>query len=216
MKYKHLLALIAAAVASLALTTGALAADATPRAGVNYQVLDTPQPTNAGTGQVEVMEFFWYACPHCYAFEPYLENWLAKDKPKDVKFVRVPVMNGFQWAHVMARAFYTEKALGLVDKLHKAIFDEIHRRRHLLKSKEDFKKFFVKHGVDGDAFDKAWNSFTVAMNMKRAASEQKAYQIMGVPTLAIAGKYTLTLHQGQNDEDMLRVTDYLVKKESSK
>lgn len=213
---KYLLAVIFAGVAAYAVAPAASAADTTPRAGVNYQVLDTPQPTSAAQGQVEVMEFFWYACPHCYAFEPYLENWLANGKPKDVKFVRVPVMNGFQWAHVMAQAFYTEKALGVVDKLHKPIFDEIHARHHLLKTKEDFKKFFEKHGVDGKAFDNAWSSFTVAMDMKRASAEQKAYQIMGVPTVAVAGKYTLTVHQGQGDKDMLRVTDYLVKKAASK
>ncbi|HET6654662.1 MAG TPA: thiol:disulfide interchange protein DsbA/DsbL [Gammaproteobacteria bacterium] len=205
------------AILMLAVTVFAfpqMAAADQPEAGVNYQVLDTAQPTSAPAGKVEVIEFFWYACPHCFAFEPYLEDWLAH-KPENVVFVRVPVVKGFQWADAMAHAYYTEKALGVVDKLHDAIFNEIHQKRHLLKSKEDFKAFFEQHGVSGEDFESAWNSFSVAMNVKRAANLQQAYRIMGVPTVAVGGRYTATLHAGQGIEDLPDVIDYLVKKAAS-
>lgn len=205
------------AILMLAVTVFAfpqMAAADQPEAGVNYQVLDTVQPTSAPAGKVEVIEFFWYACPHCFAFEPYLEDWLAH-KPENVVFVRVPVVKGFQWADAMAHAYYTEKALGVVDKLHDAIFNEIHQKRHLLKSKEDFKAFFEQHGVSGEDFESAWNSFSVAMNVKRAANLQQAYRIMGVPTVAVGGRYTATLHAGQGIEDLPDVIDYLVKKAAS-
>lgn len=205
------------AILMLAVTVFAfpqMAAADQPEAGVNYQVLDTVQPTSAPAGKVEVIEFFWYACPHCFAFEPYLEDWLVH-KPENVVFVRVPVVKGFQWADAMAHAYYTEKALGVVDKLHDAIFNEIHQKRHLLKSKEDFKAFFEQHGVSGEDFESAWNSFSVAMNVKRAANLQQAYRIMGVPTVAVGGRYTATLHAGQGIEDLPDVIDYLVKKAAS-
>lgn len=184
-------------------------------AGVNYQVLDNRQPTSVAPDQVEVIEFFWYACPHCYAFEPYLENWLAH-KPANVKFVRVPVVQGYAWAHVMAQAYYTEKVLGVEKKLHEAIFKEIHARRHMLKTKADFKSFFEKHGVSGDDFDKAWGSFAVAVDLKRAANRQTSYKVLGVPTVAVAGRYTATLHAGQGVADLPDVIQFLVDKEIRK
>ncbi|HET6654628.1 MAG TPA: thiol:disulfide interchange protein DsbA/DsbL [Gammaproteobacteria bacterium] len=207
---KHAFAIVTLAAAMFAVAPLAAAADQ-PKAGVNYQVLDTPQPTSAPAGKVEVIEFFWYACPHCFAFEPYLEEWLSH-KPENVVFVRVPVATGFQWADAMAHAYYTEKALGVVDELHEAIFDEIHQKRHLLKNKEDFKEFFVQHGVNGEDFDNAWDSFSVAMNVKRAANLQKAYHIMGVPTVAVAGRYTATLHADQGIQDLPDIIGFLVKK----
>lgn len=200
--------LLAAVLLSVTLLPGAFAATDD---GVQYQTLDNPQPTAAGPGQVEVAEFFWYACPHCYAFEPYLENWLAH-KPKNVEFQRIPVMRGYAWAKPMAHAYYTEVALGVVDKLHKAIFDEIHVKHHILKTKDDFKQFFEKHGVSSKDFDSAWNSFSVAVNMKRAAKEESAYQIMGVPTIAVGGRYTATLGAGQGPSDLPKAIDFLLHK----
>jgi thiol:disulfide interchange protein DsbA len=206
---KQLLTLIAV-VAMFCVSPMATAATQ-PKAGVNYHVLDTPQSTSAPQGKVEVIEFFWYGCPHCYAFQPYLEHWL-KQKPDNVDFIRVPVATGFQEAKPMAQAFYTEKSLGLVDKLHDALFDQYQKYHHLLKTKKDFKKFFEKHGVSGKDFDAAWDSFSVAMDVKRAANKQKAYHIMGVPTIAVDGRYTATLHRNQGVEDLPGVIDYLVKK----
>lgn len=199
------------AIVLLALLPVLATAAQTPQAGVNYKVLDNPQPTSAKPGQVEVIEFFWYACPHCYAFEPYLENWLAH-KPAAVKFVRVPVVHGYAFAHVMAQAFYTEKVLGVVDKLHDAIFKEIHARHHMLKTKEDFKSFFEAHGVSGKDFENAWNSFAVAVDIKRAANQQTAYRVLGVPTVAVGGRYTATLHSGQGPRDLPDVIQFLVDK----
>lgn len=195
---------------------GALAAQAVPAAyteGSNYQAVTPQVSTSAAPGHVEVVEFFWYACPHCYAFEPYLENWAAH-KPTNVEFDRIPVVKGYQWAQPMAQAFYTEKALGLVDKLHKAIFDEIHLQHHILKNEADFKQFFVAHGVSADDFEKAWNSFGVAIDLKRAAAKQEQYKILGVPTIAVGGEYTATLGNGQGPAELAKIIPFLVHKAS--
>jgi thiol:disulfide interchange protein DsbA len=204
---KHLLAILTAA----ALLALAPLAAGHPEAGVNFKVLDTPQPTTVPSGKTEVIEFFWYACPHCFAFEPYLEHWQSH-KPENAILVRIPVVNGFRWGKVMAHAFYTEKALGVLDKLHDAIFNEIHKKRHLLKTKDDFKQFFEAHGIKGKQFDNAWDSFSVAMNLKRAAKAQKAYHVMGVPMIAVAGRYTATTHRGQGVEALPDIINYLIQK----
>jgi len=205
----HVTAVIAlAADALLPLNAGA----ETHENGVTYSVLQNPQATATGPSKVEVIEFFWYGCPHCFAFEPYLEDWIQHKKPANAEFTRIPVAEGFAWAKPMARAFYTEVALGIVDKLHKAIFDEIHRNHHILKTEADFKAFFEKHGVSAKQFDATWNSFAVTLNVNRAAHEQEAYQIAGVPTIAVGGRYTATLGAGQGPEQLPHAMDFLIRK----
>lgn len=158
------------------------------RQGENYHLVVPVQPTDADRNQVEVIEFFWYGCPHCYAFEPYLENWL-KQKPENILFKRVPAIANPAW-EPQARAFYTAKALGALGKLHEAIFDEIHARHHFLRTEQDFKQLFVRNGVDGQQFEAAWDSFAVDMKLKQAAVLAARYRVLGVPTIVIGGKYS--------------------------
>jgi thiol:disulfide interchange protein DsbA len=139
-------------------------------AGTNYKVLSPAQPTDAPPGKIEVIEFFWYGCPHCAVLEPYIENWL-KDKPPYIEFVRIPVMFGeVHRAH--ARLFYTLQALGKVDQLNAKVFDQIHQQRDPLYAPDDDKgtlqdqlHFAKANGISEADFMSAYNSFAVQANL---------------------------------------------------
>lgn len=205
-----LLTLSLAATASAAATSS----PAPFTEGKNYQRVVPAQPTSAGPGQVEVIEFFWYGCPHCFAFEPYLENWLAH-KPDNVVFRRIPATANPAWAP-QAHAFYTAQVLGIVDKVHKPIFDEIQVKRHFLNSEQDFEQFFEKYGVGKQDFENAWNSFAVNTKLKQSKVLEERYRVLGVPTVIVAGKYSTGPQDVKNWQQLLQVVDYLVDKESKK
>lgn len=208
--------LLAGLLMALALAAAAHAAPAQSKPqpqfkqGVNYRLVVPVQPTDAGPNQVQVLEFFWYGCPHCYAFEPYLENWLAK-QPDNVLFKRVPSVANPGWKP-QARAFYTAKVLGVVNKLHKPIFDEIHLRHHFLHTQEGFQKFFAQYGISQDQFNNAWNSFAVDTMLKQAAVLGERYRIMGVPTVVVAGKYITGPTMVKSFPELVQVIDFLVNK----
>lgn len=178
--------------------------------GQNYRRVVPVQPTDAGPGQVEVTEFFWYGCPHCFAFEPYLENWLSH-KPDNVLFKRVPAIANPAW-EPQARAFYTAQVLGVLDKVHKPIFNEIHVKRHFLNSEQDFETFFEHYGVSRQDFENAWNSFAVNTKLKQSKVLEQRYHILGVPTIIVAGKYSTGPQEGGFPK-LIQVIDYLVDKE---
>jgi protein dithiol oxidoreductase (disulfide-forming) len=163
------------------------------KAGVNYTPVVPAQPTSVAPGKVEVLEVFWYACPHCYALEPYLQKWL-KAKPAYVQFVRVPVM----WGPVHrdhAKLYYTLQALGRSD-LDAKVFDTIHNQQNLLVGntpEETFAKqlqFAKDQGIDADAFRKAWNSFAVSTALQHADEITQRYDVETVPLIIVNGKYT--------------------------
>jgi protein dithiol oxidoreductase (disulfide-forming) len=163
--------------------------------GVNYDVLSPAQPTSVGPGKVEVVEVFWLGCPHCYAFESYVEAWL-KSKPSYIEFVRVPVMWGpVHRAH--ARLFYTLQALNRSDLFEKA-FDTIQKDHNplisttgndaeTLKMQEAWAK---DNGISADDYDKAYASFSVNSNLQRAEELTQRYEVQSVPEVIINGKYT--------------------------
>jgi thiol:disulfide interchange protein DsbA len=160
--------------------------------GVNYVPLVPAQPTSVPAGKVEVVEVFWYACPHCYALEPFMQNWL-KNKPEYVEFVRVPVMWGpVHRAH--ARLFYILESLGRKD-LHSKVFDTIHKEQNMLVGNDDAstqkmqRDFAVANGIKGEDFDKAWGSFTVNASLQRAQQLTERYHVDGVPLIVVNGKY---------------------------
>ncbi|HEU4623352.1 MAG TPA: thiol:disulfide interchange protein DsbA/DsbL [Steroidobacteraceae bacterium] len=160
--------------------------------GVNYVPLVPAQPTNVAPGKVEVVEVFWYACPHCYALEPFIQNYL-KNKPEYVEFVRVPVMWGpVHRAH--ARLFYILESLGRHD-LHSKVFDTIHKESNMLVGNDDAstqkiqRDFAVAHGIKAEDFDKAWSSFSVNSNLQRAQQLTERYHVDGVPLIVVNGKY---------------------------
>ena len=185
--------------------------------GFQYKLVSPPQPTIT-KNKVEVVELFWFGCPHCYYFEPDLNNWLAK-KPDNVVFVRVPAVFNAGWA-LHARAYYTAKTLGLYDngkhEFHTAFFDELHKHKKRLATKKSLQAFFGRFGISAEDFNNTFESFAVNTKVNRAASLSKRYQLDGVPSLIINGKYRVDGPMAGGRKDMLKVTDFLITKEAKK
>jgi len=154
-----------------------------------YQTLNPSQPTVAN-GQIEVIEFFSYGCSHCDSFDPMLAKWRG-EQAKDVVFKRVPVSFGrSDWA-ALGRLYLTLNALGLSDKLDPAVFDAVHRGRVKLDDEKTRNEWLTKQGVDVRKFNDTWRSFSIDSLAKRSEQQSAAYKVMGVPALAIQGKYML-------------------------
>ena len=187
---------------------GSAQAQPQPTAGVEYRELATAQPTDV-PGKIEVVEFFWYGCPHCYTFEPVLAPWLKK-LPKDTQFRRIPAMFNEEYAQG-ARAYYALEAIGEEQRLHKALFDAVHTGARLRVADEAaLTEWLGKHGVDTKKFAAAYRSFTVEGKLKRAAQLTQAYRIDGVPAMAVNGKYVVNTEKISSFEHLLAITDYLI------
>lgn len=192
----------------------ASAAEASYDEGIEYQRIDPAVPTNVPKGKVEVVEVFWYRCPHCFHFEPDLEKWL-KHKPANVVFRRVPAQFGDVW-RVHARVFYTEKILGVFDKMHEALFNAIHVQGRPLDTPEQLAKFFAEHGVNRDEFLKVYHSFAVRTKLAEADRLVRRYGVDSVPTIVVNGTYrTNASLAGGTYPKLLKVVDYLIAKETA-
>jgi thiol:disulfide interchange protein DsbA len=178
--------------------------------GVQYQKVATPQPTSSGD-KIEVLELFWYGCPHCYHLEPELSDWL-QHKPDDVAFVRMPAVLGPSW-ELLARGYYTAEMLGVLDKIHQPLFDRIHKDHKPIRNVGDLKAFFEEQGVSAADFDKTYNSFAVVTRTNRAKDAHNLYGVTGVPTLIVDGKYRTSASQAGSNRKMLEVVDFLIDKE---
>lgn len=187
-------------------------------AGTNYTVLSPAQPTQAAPGKVQVIEVFWYGCPHCYALDPYIEAWL-KTRASYIDFVRVPIMWGdIHRAH--AQLFYTLQALGKLDALHTAVFDEIHQNNDPLyvegNPQATFQsqlKFAEAHGISASDFTNAYNSFGVQTNLQRADDLDRRYKIDAVPTIVIDGKYEADVGTAGGEDKLIRLINDLAASE---
>lgn len=155
----------------------------------DYYELNPPQPVQTGNGKIEVLEFFWYGCIHCYNLEPKLETWL-KALPKDVEFRRVPAVFNERWGHDAA-IYYAFEALGLVEKLHRPFFDAIHRDRLRSDRWPELSAWLEKNGVDAKKFESTVKSFGVQSKTKGAVRMTSAYKIDGTPAMAVHGRYTV-------------------------
>lgn len=178
------------------------------------------QPTDVGRGQIEVIEFFWYGCPHCFAFEPYVEAWL-RHKPANVVFKRIPggAFTGGEHWDVDARAFYTAAALGIGDRIREPLFDAIHVQNQyaLITSRHALQKFFVRFGVSRSRFDSTWNSFGVQLKMNQALQIEQRYGLDGVPTFVIDGKWMTGTGYGQMEPAVaVQCIQYLVAREEAR
>ena len=192
---------------SLFLLAGAAQAQQ-PTAGVEYRVLTTAQPTDAAD-KIEVLEFFWFGCPHCYHFEPVLDPWIKK-LPKDIQFRRVPAMFNDEYAQG-ARAYYALEAIGEEQRLHKALFEAVHTGARLRVADEAaLTDWLAKQGVDTKKFAAAYRSFSVEGKLKRAGQLTQAYKIEGVPALAVNGKYVVITDNIKSFEQMVGVADFLI------
>jgi thiol:disulfide interchange protein DsbA len=193
---------------SILLTLAGLAAFA-PQAVAQsalYATLVPPQPTDGG-GKVEVTEFFWYGCPHCYAMEPYIAAWL-KTKPQDVVFKRVPTYNE-NWAP-MVSLYYTLEAMGVLDQYHTKVFDAIHKNNVNLNNKGKRDEWLKANGIDPAKFAEVEKSFTVATKIQRAKQLSQAYKVDGVPRFFVNGKYYTSSEQAGGAERVFLVIDQLV------
>lgn len=205
----RLLATLAASLFAVFLT--GLPAAAAPIEGKQFTRLQMPQPT-AANGKVEVIEFFWYGCPHCSDFEPTLKSWV-KQLPADVAFRKVPAIFRPEWAPG-ARIYYTLEAMGLLDRLNEAVFNAIIKEKIRLDEEKTLFDWIAQHGVDRQKFADMYKSFSVATQVKRAAEMTQEYGFGGVPVLIVGGKYMPTPNHG-TFTDMLRVVDDLIVKNRS-
>ncbi len=178
--------------------------------GVKYEELANPQPT-AAADKIEVLELFYYGCPHCYHLEPELNDWL-KQKPDDVVFVRMPAVLGPTW-ELLGRAYYTAELLDVVDKIHAPLFDHIHKEKKPIRNATELKEFFAEQGVSEADFDKTFNSFAVITKTNRAKQVRELYGLTGVPTLVVNGKYRTTATLAGGNKQMLQVVDLLIDRE---
>jgi protein dithiol oxidoreductase (disulfide-forming) len=174
-----------------------------------YGEISPPQPVEA-KGKIEVIEFFWYGCPHCYTLEPHIEAWLKK-LPPDVEFKRVPAVFNQRWGHDAA-IFYTLEALGVLDKLHRPLFDAIHKANLRTDNEAALSEWLQKNGVDPKKFMDTMKSFGVQSKTRRAVQQTVAYKIDGTPAMAVAGRYTVSAQQGRTQQGMLQAVDSLVAK----
>jgi thiol:disulfide interchange protein DsbA len=178
--------------------------------GTDYDLI-TPPVRAVDPGKIEVAEFFWYGCGHCYQFEPNLQAW-EKTMPKDVSFRRIPAI----WQERMelhAKAFYTAEALGVLDKMNAVLFQAMNVDRKPLASQAEIAALFAANGVAEADFNKAFTSFGVSSQVRQAVATAKAAQITGTPALMVNGKYHVSGRKSGTQADMLKVVDFLIEKE---
>jgi thiol:disulfide interchange protein DsbA len=188
--------------------------------GQHYIRMVPSQPTMGGADKVEVAEFFWYGCPHCYSFEPTINAWAA-DIPASARFVRIPVVwNNVHELH--ARVFYTMEVLArngtLADgeAFHNAVFQEIQTRGNRLTSEDSIRRLFERFGVDAEAFDKTWKSFEVDQKLRVAKDLGRRYNIQGVPAVVVNGKYRTGGQEAGSYDAVPDVIDELIARESQR
>ena len=178
--------------------------------GIHYYELSQPQPVQTGD-DIEVVELFWYHCPHCFALEPVLKQWLETGIPENAKYVPLPGI--FRRSTIFdARVFFTLEALGLLDKMHEDVYHEIHVRKNPFKSLGDVDALLSKHGVSAEEFKAAYDSFAVDTKMKHAQLMFEKYQATGVPTIVVDGKYRATASTAGGHRELMELTNFLVEK----
>jgi thiol:disulfide interchange protein DsbA len=181
--------------------------------GQHYTVLTTAQGTSSSPDVVEVAEVFWYGCPHCYNFEPYVARW-EQGLAEGVELVRLPVMwNPTNEIH--ARMFYTAEALGKLDEMHPAIFREMHSNGKQFTQEADIEEYFGGFGVSAEDFRSTFRSFPVETRLKKAKNLTQRYRIQSVPLLVVNGKYVAGGPGVKTFEDMIAVANELVAREQA-
>ncbi len=200
----------------MATSTSGFAAEtpkpATADAELAFDLVQPPHPVT-DPSKIEVIEFFWYGCPHCYHFEPYLKDWL-KTKPNYVVFIRQPAIFNAHWA-AHAKAFFTAESLGVLDKVHDDLFDAIQNKKETLESEADLANFFVAHGVKEEDFHKAYKSFAVDAKMRQAETLAPSYGVDGTPAMVINGKYRIGAAKAKSFDRMISTANALIKQEAA-
>jgi len=190
------------------------------REGENYIRLVPTQPTVGGADKIEVAEFFYYLCPHCYNFEPLIKKWVA-DKPANVRFVQVPAM----WNQMLvlhARMYYTAESLARngdiedIAAFHAAVYEGIHRRNNRLSSEGAIQKLFERFNVSAEDFTRTWNSFEVDQRLRVAADLARRYSVTSTPTIVVNGKYRFGAQEAGGYPKVTAVIDELIVRESAR
>lgn len=192
-----------------ALTLLACGASSAYEEGTHYQRLAKAQPTSTGD-KIEVVEVFWYGCPHCYSLEPAVHDWL-ESKPDNVEFVRLPAALNPTWAF-HAKVYYAAESLGIVEQFHGAFFDEIHLKNKRMNTESSVKAFFATLGVSEADFEKAWNSFGVDSKLRKAKQKVIGYELRSVPAVIVDGKYKITSQTAGGSQQIFKVVNELAEK----
>ena len=200
--------LLVATAASVAAPMRAQAqAPRAPQVGKDYMVLKKPVPTDSGA-KVEVLEFFQYSCPHCFAYDPFLTAW-RKKLPADVEYKRIPIAwDNSTMPHV--RIYYTLEALGKLPELHEKVFTAIQKNKQPLLDPDQIADFMAANGIDRKQWIDTYNSFSIAARANRAGQIWRAYNVDGTPMMGIDGKFTTAPSMVGSREGSLIVLDYLV------
>lgn len=199
---------LAAATGISALPTLAQAQARAFQSGSDYLTLEKPAPTEAPAGRVEVVEFFWYNCPHCNGFEPMFDAW-AKKQAKDVSIRRVPIAFRPDF-EPQQRLYYVLEGMGKVDELHKKVFYAIHVEKQPLNTADQIAAWVDKQGIPKAKFMEMYNSFSVSTKARKATQLQDGYALDGVPALGINGRYFTSGTQAKTLERSLQVADSLI------
>lgn len=187
------------------LATGSVAL-ANPVEGTDYKVIANPGKVEV-PGKIEVREFFWYGCPHCYRLEPYMQAWLRK-LPSDVNFLRSPAAMNPVWEQ-NARGYYVSEALGIRRQAHIPLFDAINKDGKQLFDQKSLAQFYTRYGADPAKFNSLFNSFAITGKVNQAKNLAMQYQLTGVPAIVVNGKYVV---QGE-DQKVINTINYLIAKE---
>lgn len=180
------------------------------REGQHYRAIQPPLDTGLEDGKIQVVEIFWYGCPHCYEFEPRVQAW----KPglaDDVQFEYLPAPMNDVWA-LHARVYYTAEKLGVLDQLHQAFYDAIHDQGRQLRSESAILRFIDQRGLDADTFRETMRSDAIRRRVVEATEAVQDYGVGGVPTLVINGEAIVSASMAGGHAEMLEVADYLIER----
>ncbi|MCO7245983.1 MULTISPECIES: thiol:disulfide interchange protein DsbA/DsbL [unclassified Halomonas] len=194
------------AVAGLSLSAAVSAQELVE--GQHYEVLDEPVETQVDEGQIEVLEVFWFGCPHCYRLQSHVNEWY-ETLDDDVTIEKMPATMGGDW-NTHANAFYAAKELGIEEELHADFFDAIHQDERSLTDEDEIAAFFTDYGVSEEEAKEALTAFNVRSNVNKAHSRMRDMRLMGVPALVIDGRYVVTPSSAGSLENMPNVADALV------
>ena len=198
---------VAASALTLPVANPAMAQARQFKEGKDFKRLDKPVAPDAPAGKVDVIEFFWYSCPHCHAFEPTLDAWV-KAAPKDLSIRRVPV--AFNASFVpQQKLYYTLEGMGKLDALHAKVFRAIHVEKAKLAKDDEILAWVTQQGVDVAKFKEVYGSFSVANQVRRASQLQDAYGVEGVPSMGVAGKYYTDGTMAGSMQTVLQVVEFL-------
>jgi len=196
----------------LGLPTGSALAAASFDEGIEYKRVAEPQRLEPGD-DVEVLELFWYGCPHCYQLEPAIERWL-ETKPEGVSFRRLPAAASSRWIP-HAKAYFAAEQLGELEKLHEPLFKALHEQRRKIFNDQELIAFAAEQGIDEAAFRQAYQSFPVDMKVRQSADLVRRYQLSGVPAIVVNGTYSSGVTEAGGRDQLFELVNFLVAKEQA-